>query len=182
MTAEKWRAFAAEHYGQHADEFLAAFPTASDDEAVRSADAYTTIGYIGLGTWEWVEAQSKTGSAPVYRYHFELPATPSEMHPEGKYAFHSDDLEYVFGTLDTRHGAVWRPEDHKLSEEMMDYWTNFAKTGDPNRSGLPEWPRYDKTESVLHLDRETHAGPDPARAQYEFLMKSEPVTGPREAR
>jgi para-nitrobenzyl esterase len=43
----------------------------------------------------------------------------------------------VFGTLDTRPGAVWRPEDRKLSEEMMSYWTNFAKTGDPNGPGLP---------------------------------------------
>jgi para-nitrobenzyl esterase len=175
MTAEKWRAFAVEQYGPHSEEFLAVFPASSDEQAAQSADAYTTIGFIGLGTWEWVEAQSKTGGEPVYRYHFELPATPSEMHPEGKYAFHSDDLEYVFGTLDVRRGAVWRPEDRKLSEEMMDYWTNFAKAGDPNGPGLPEWPRYDRTQSVVRLDRATHAGPDPARAQYEFLMENEPI-------
>ena len=52
------------------------------------------------------------------------------------FAFHSDDIEYVFGTLDTRPGAVWRPEDRKLSDEMMSYWTNFAKTGDPERPGI----------------------------------------------
>jgi len=68
---------------------------------------------------------------------------------------------------------VWRPEDRKLSEEMMDYWTNFAKTSDPNGPGLPTWPRYDKTGAVMHLDRETHASPDTTRAQYEFLL-----TGP----
>ncbi len=55
----------------------------------------------------------------------------------GGLAFHSDDIVYVFGTLDTRPGAVWRPEDRKLSDQMMDYWTNFAKTGDPNGPGLP---------------------------------------------
>ena len=169
MTAEKWKAFAAEHYGAHADEFLAVFPGKTDAEAVASADAYTTDQFIAFGTWQWIEAQTKTGAAPVYRYHFELLAPPSEMHPEGKYAWHSDDLEYVFGTLDVRRGSVWRPEDRKLTEEMMDYWTNFAKTGDPNGSGLPAWPRYDKTGAVMHLDRETHASPDTTRAQYEFL-------------
>jgi para-nitrobenzyl esterase len=169
MTSEKWKAFAAEHYGTHAEEFLKAFPAGSDEEAVRSADNFTTDQFIAFGTRQWIEAQVKTGNAPVYRYHFELPAPPSEMHPEGKYAWHSDELEYVFGTLDVRHGSVWRPEDRKLSEEMIGYWTNFAKTGDPNGAGLPAWPRYDKTDELLHLDRETEASPDTARAQYEFL-------------
>ena len=178
MTAEKWKAFAAEHYGARAAEFLAVYPGKTDTEAVASADAYTTDQFLGVGTWQWVEAQTKTGGAPVYRYHFELPAPPSEMHPEGKYAWHSDDLEYVFGTLDVRRGSVWRPEDRKLSEEMMEYWTNFAKTGNPNGPGLPEWPRYDKTGAVMHLDRETHASPDSTRARYEFLVSEAPAVKP----
>jgi para-nitrobenzyl esterase len=126
-----------------------------------------------------MEAQVKTGDAPVYRYHFELPAPPSKFHP-GWFAFHSDDIEYVFGTLDTRPGAEWRPEDRKLSEQMMDYWTNFAKAGDPNGPWgigmrLPEWPRYDKTEEVMHLDEESAASADTTRARYEFLMENKPV-------
>ncbi len=91
MTVEKWKAFASEHYGARADEFLALYPGRTDAEAVASADAYTTDEFLGIGTWQWIEAQTKTGGAPVYRYHFELPAPPSEMHPEGKYAWHSDD-------------------------------------------------------------------------------------------
>ncbi len=179
MTVEKWKAFAAEHFGSRAAEFLAAYPGATDAEAVRSADNYTTDMFIAFGTWQWIEAQTKTGNAPVYRYHFELPATPSEMHPEGRYAWHSDDLEYVFGTLDVRHGATWRPEDRELSQEMMDYWTNFARTGDPNGAGLPPWPRYDKTGEVEHLDRTTHASPDTTRAEYDFLMKEGSAGGSR---
>lgn len=178
MTAGKWKAFAAEHYGARANEFLSVFPGETDAQAVASADAYTSDQFIAFGTWQWIEAQAKTGGAPVYRYHFELPAPPSEMHPEGKYAWHSDDLEYVFGTLDVRRGSVWRPEDRKLTEEMMDYWTNFARTGNPNGPGLPEWPRYDKTGAVMHLDRETHASPDTTRARYEFLLGEMPAVRP----
>jgi para-nitrobenzyl esterase len=171
MTVEKWKAFANEHYPKRAEEFLAAFPGNSDAEAVRSADAYTTDGFIALGTWEWCEAQAKTGGAPVYRYRFELPATPSDMHPEGKYAWHSDELEYVFGTLDVRHGAAWRSEDRTLSAQMMDYWTNFARTGDPNGKGLPHWPRYDTEKKMIHLDGTISSGPDTLRLQFEFLLK-----------
>jgi para-nitrobenzyl esterase len=174
MTADKWTAFAAEHYGKHADEFLAVFPGKSDEEAVQSADTYTTDGFIAFGAWKWVEVHAKTGESPVYRYRFDLAATPSEMHPEGKYAFHSDELEYVFGTLDTRRGAQWRPEDRKLSEQLTRYWTNFARTGDPNGEGLPHWPRYDREKLLLHLDSTITAGPDRARPQYEFLLTISP--------
>ena len=173
MTAEKWKAFAAEHYGSRAEQFLAAFPAHSDEEAVQSADAYTTAGFIAFGAWSWAEAQANTGKSPVYRFRFDLPATPSEMHPEGKYAFHSDELEYVFGTLDVRHGATWRPEDRKLSEQMMGYWTNFARTGDPNGGGLPHWPRYDKDKELIRLDSTITTGPDTYRPQFEFLLKEE---------
>jgi para-nitrobenzyl esterase len=170
-TAEKWKEFAATTFGDHASEFLTVYPGDSDEQAVRSAVDYGSDTFIAFSTWNWIQAQVKTGDAPVYRYHLELAAPPSKFHP-GSYAFHSDDIEYVFGTLDTRPGAVWRPEDRKLSEEMMDYWTNFAKTGDPNGAGLPEWPRFDKDSSVLHLDSTITASPDTTRARYEFLLEN----------
>jgi len=173
MTAEKWEAFAAEHYGNQAKLFLAAFPGKSDEEAMRSADAYTTAGFIALGGWRWVEAQASTGQAPVYRYRFDLPSPPSEVHPEGGYAFHSDELEYVFGTLDVRRGSTWRPVDRQLSEQMVAYWTNFARTGDPNGEGLPHWPRYDKGKELIHLDSPITVSPDSCRSQFEFLLNKE---------
>ncbi len=169
MTAAQWKSKAEDLFGDHAAEFLELYPGADDTQALRSFIDYSGDKFIAFSTWKWVEAQAKTSQSPVYRYHFELPAPPSKFH--GPFAFHSDDIEYVFGTLDTRPGTAWRPEDRKLSEEVMDYWTNFAKTGDPNLSTLPEWPRYDKTGEVLHLDSETRAAPDTTRARYEFLLK-----------
>ena len=53
-------------------------------------------------------------------------------------AWHSSDLWYWFGTL----GSSWRPmeeKDYKLSDQMTDYLTNFAKFGNPNGEGLPTW-------------------------------------------
>lgn len=170
MTAAKWKAFAAEHYGENAQQFLAAFPGDTDEQAVRSADDYTTASFIGLGAWRWAEAQVKTGDAPVYRYRFDRPAPAEENHPQGKYAFHSTELEYVFGTLDVRHGATWQPADRKLSDQVSSYWTNFAKTSDPNGERLPRWSRFDKEGAVLHLDDPITATEDNYRPEYEFLL------------
>jgi para-nitrobenzyl esterase len=173
MTAVQWKATATERFGDRAPDFLALYPGTDDDQALRAAIDYNSDTFIAFSTWKWVQAQVKTGGAPVYRYHLELAAPPSKFHP-GSYAFHSDDIEYVFGTLDTRPGAVWRPEDRKLSEEMMNYWTNFAKTGDPNGAGLPEWPRFDKTSEIIHLDSTITAGPDTTQTRYQFLLENPP--------
>jgi para-nitrobenzyl esterase len=173
MTALKWKAYAADHYGKLSEQFLAAFPADSDEQAIRSADDYTTAGFIAFGAWKWAEAQTSTGQSPVYRYRFDRPAPPEENHPQGKYAFHSTELEYVFGTLDDRHGAVWHPEDRALSEQMVSYWTNFARTGDPNGKGLPYWPRFDKEKATLHLDSPITTSPDTSRPQFEFLVQEQ---------
>jgi para-nitrobenzyl esterase len=174
MTAAKWKAYADDHYGEHAPQFLTAFPGDTDAQAVRSADDLTTDSFIAIGAWKWAEADAKTGHAPVYRYRFDRPGPAEPNHPQGKYAFHSDELEYVFGTLDVRQGATWQPADRKLSEEVIDYWTNFARTGDPNGPALPQWPRYDQEGAVIHLDDSITSGPDRSRAEFEFLSQQPP--------
>jgi para-nitrobenzyl esterase len=172
MTKDKWKSTAEERYLERSAEFLKLYPGETDAEAQRSAADFGGDSFIAFGTWKWMEIDRKTGDPDIYRYKLDLASPPSKFHP-GSFAFHSDDIEYIFGTLDTRPGAEWRPEDRKLSDEMMDYWTNFARAGDPNGPGLPNWPKYGPGDPVLHLDSSITARPDENRARYEFWMEGE---------
>jgi len=177
MTAEKWQASTKERFGDKADAVLRLYPAANDQEALRSATDFAGDQFIAYGTWKWIEIDRKTGDSDIYRYEMDLAAPPSKFHP-GSFAFHSDDIEYVFGTLDTRPGAVWRAEDYALSEQMMSYWTNFAKQGDPNGFDgkghrLPKWPKYGSGDPVLHLDNPTASRPDENRSRYAFWRETD---------
>jgi para-nitrobenzyl esterase len=174
MTAAQWKETATKMFKDRADEFLKLYSGTDDPEALRSAIDFGSDQFIALGTWRWLEAHRKTGDSPVYRYHFELAALPSKYH-QGTFAFHSDDIEYVFGTLDTRPGETVRPEDRTLSDQIMTYWTNFAKTGDPNGAGMPAWPKYnDDGYPLIHLNTTITSGPDAIRGRYEFLLAGMP--------
>src|SRR5579875_485186 len=92
-------------------------------------------------------------------------------------AYHSSEIEYVFETLASKP-YPWRPEDWKLSDMISSYWTNFAKTGNPNGEHLPHWPQYTVQDGdpVMHLKAgDVHASPADDQAQMEFLENHAPV-------
>ena len=166
-------------FGATADAVLAVYPTNSDEEAINATADFNSDMFISHGTWRWVEAHRKTSGAPVYRYLFRrvIPIAPTNR-ANGEAvlardigARHAGEIEYVFGALESVPKVTWERSDHALSDLMMRYWSNFARSGDPNGAGLPKWPRYTggKGASVMELDVVSKAVPDKLRARYEAL-------------
>jgi para-nitrobenzyl esterase len=159
-------------FGTNAEAFLNVYSAATDAQAKRAAQDFAGDRFIAYSTWKWLEMQLQTGDAPVFRYKFEqtLPLPANARPGTEPVAPHASDIEYVFQMLPSRH-LPWRPENRKVSAMMADYWTNFAKTGNPNGPGLPVWPQYRSGDGyqVMHLSADTGAAPAADRARYEFL-------------
>ena len=154
-----------------ADAAAKVYAAATGEEALAAAGDLASDTFIVYSTWKWIEVQSATGQAPVYRFRFDRPVPlPADMTIPGVkgLAGHSWELEYVFGALYSKK-AAWTPEDRKASEEISTYFANFIKKGNPNGGGLPKWPAFGKTHEVMHLDAASHAAPEEHRDRYEFL-------------
>lgn len=170
-SAESMKANAEKDFGDKAAEFLKLYPTDTPEHVLRSAQDYAGDRFIAFSTWAWMEAQSTTGKRAIYRFRFDLGPPPANANAPKLGAYHSSEIEYVFGQLDSKAGIPWRAEDRELSELLRKYWTNFARTGDPNGPGLPKWPLYSAADgwSVMLLDAQSTSQADALRDRYVFL-------------
>ena len=90
-----------------------------------------------------IAARSMRGPAYLYQFTRVLPGG------EKLGAYHAAELGYVFGN---RLGWLpHEPADDQLSATMMEYWTRFAATGDPNGGSQLKWPKY-RTEASQSIE------------------------------
>jgi para-nitrobenzyl esterase len=137
---EEFETFARSQFGRHAGRYV---------DICRSGAKYLgemcekgRIRKNELGDMLWLEKNIKNGGLPIYFYNFD-PEIPGWDNPG---AFHSSELWFVFETL----AKCWRPfvgKHYDLARQMCNYWTNFAKTGNPNGldadgSPMPKWTPY----------------------------------------
>jgi para-nitrobenzyl esterase len=146
-------------YGDLADQALALYGLTGSTEPAPDPEfgpvlaQWLTDSHFRCGTVAelvWHTTAGNTG----YQFQFSR-AMPGK---KALGAPHGSELPYVFGTLaiappPTSYNAM----DQRISEQMQEYWTNFAKTGDPNGPNLPKWPKFDPA-SRAYLEF-TNSGP-----------------------
>jgi len=148
-------------YGEYADKIFAAYPGDTDANALRSARDMSRDTLFAWPTWAWARLQSKTGKGKVYVYYFNhRPPYPDQPQFKDWGAAHGAEISYVFGNFTSAMPPA--DADKALSEQVSAYWTNFAKTGDPNGGGLPSWPAFtDANQQAMNLNDPSHAIPMP---------------------
>ncbi len=158
---QKYRASVENGYGILARNILAAYPDHSPQQALRSARDLARDVTFAWSTWSWARLQSSTGKGKVFLYYFNhRPNYPDQPRFKDWGPAHGSEISFVFGNF--TKGMPATPEDRKVSEQIMSYWTNFAKYGNPNGKGLPEWPAFTNAkEQAMELDTPSHAIPMP---------------------
>jgi len=110
---------------------------------------------------------------PAWEYRFTYVA--ESMRQKWKVgAPHATEIPYVFDTVAARYGDKLTPADESVARTANAYWTNFAKTGDPNGPGLPQWPRYDaKTDGIMDFGANGQAagGADPWKTRLDVTAQ-----------
>ena len=155
----KWSAQAKAAYDPDGTTDLAVMVTRANDDFGQAEPAHFAA-----------DAFAANGS-PVYLYRFSYVQTSMrDMMRTG--APHGGEIAYVFGTLSGGRGGAPTAEDLAVSRMAQGYWVNFAKTGNPNGAGLPEWPRHDPKKDLIfdfRPDGTAGAGPDVRKARLDVM-------------
>jgi len=125
-----------------------------------------------IATWARQHARSRTNR--VFAYYFSR-VPPFPPFRQLGAAGHGAELPYVFGFPPSAAFYHMEPpekagRDARLAEEMQTYWTNFAKTGDPNGGGLPHWPQFTMDrEQVLEFGDAVETRSLPNKAEHALM-------------
>ena len=152
-------------FGAMADEYLKLYPANSDRQAFESANAAIRDNQR-ISPWMWATVFTKKSDKPVYLYFF-THAPPGPAH-DMTGVYHAAEIPYAFNNP----GPAWTDEDRRIADTMSSYWVDFARTGNPNGPGLPNWPAFDgKTEQTMELG--DHFGPIPLadKAKLDFWRR-----------
>ncbi|XP_035251365.1 fatty acyl-CoA hydrolase precursor, medium chain-like [Anguilla anguilla] len=121
----------------------------------------------------------RDAGAPVFFYEFQQrPSMYGHSRPDYVKADHFDEVGFVFGApfwseeIVMLDNTTW--EERQLSKIMMKYWSNFAKTGNPNGQEMFEWPEFTTDEQHLLLNLTRKLGNIEEKSKIEFWTERLP--------
>jgi para-nitrobenzyl esterase len=130
-------------FNLHADNLFKAYPPDASGSIKQAARDVLREASFGWHTWVWAKLQNARRGSPAYVYFMDQrPPYPADSRNADVAGVpHGAELAYVFQKLELTP-LPWTDADRRISDAMATYWTNFAKTGNPNGAGLPRWPAF----------------------------------------
>lgn len=181
MTAAAWREGAEKRWGSLADAGLTAYPAPTDAEAALVASQ----PFSDAMAWHmrlFADQQAKIGKNAWHYFFTHRP--PYDPGKPDLGAGHTAEIPYVFNNLAAPRTfpgqssvslMAGNPREEAFADQISSYWVNFARTGNPNGPGLPEWPMVKTlapTEAmVLEADNKSGRGPWLSQAKIDLYQK-----------
>lgn len=148
---------------KYAREICELYKDKIESDAFNAMNEIMSVYWFIMSHHVWSNMALSTGE-PVYRYMF-----TKENGYHGTY--HSGEIVYAYGNIEKQNKSyAYDEKDKALSEAMVNYWSNFVKTGNPNGEGLATWDIYDpKSTSILELGENIQKIPDKFVKLYEII-------------
>jgi len=128
-------------------------PGSNTTEAKQSYIGLLTDSQFTATARRTAQCVSQNQTEPVWRYFFSHKHTLQALANLGSY--HGMELFYVFNNWENAtagSGILFKPADDSVQVNMLNYWVNFAKTGNPNGTDLVAWPQYNAaTDCYLEI-------------------------------
>jgi len=133
-----------------ADELIAGYKRTRPDATPHDILAAIGSDRMRVASIRLAERKIDGGPAPVYMYLF---TWESEVASGRLRSAHSFEIPFVFNYMNDPSVLFVgnRPERFKLAAAMSGAWVAFARSGNPNHEGLPQWPTYDKKDRATML-------------------------------
>jgi len=138
LPVTDYRKWIKAEFRDRSKEIFSSFPVSDEEEFAASSNRFLTALWFTEPARFLARSVAARGEN-IYLYYFTHVPRYGLTTELG--AFHGEEIEFVFGDLTS---ILATDEDKALSAAMMDYWTNFARTGDPSRPDLIRWPAYEK--------------------------------------
>jgi para-nitrobenzyl esterase len=165
-SAAEYETVIRDRYGDLAGNFLRLYPSADMQESIL---ATTRDAMYGWTAERLVRKQAAhVASSFLYLFDHGYPAADSA----GLHAFHASELPFVFGTVDGTP-QFWpkipsTPEETRLSDVMLGYWSSFARTGRPRAANEPDWPAFGATGAYMSFTDAPHPSEHLMPGMYEL--------------
>ena len=171
VPAKQFEEDIKKQFGANAEKLLAQYPATNDAIAAASQGDLSRDQTFGVQGYTWASLQSEHGKAPIYVYSFNRKLPPSS--PANDFgAFHTGEVPYAYNNLHTVNNRPFTKADFELADQMSSYWSNFAKTGNPNGAALLNWPVYTKeTKQIIQLDTMSQVVRLPTEQKLNVLSK-----------